>query len=193
MMKKVLFMACAALLAGMTPSINGAAFAAETKVGNISIEHAWARPSLGKAPNSAAFMKITNHGTTDDVLVSVKTTVAKTAELHTHINEGGVMRMRHVPDGIPIPAGKTVELKPGGYHVMMMGLTQELPKGTDTIVTLTFRDAGQVDVTAAVEMKSGGGHKHGMHGTMKHHGADMKKAPSDSGGHDSGGSMKHKH
>lgn len=100
--------------------------------------------------NSAAYMVIRNTGSEPDKLIAASTDVAKTVELHTVIEEGGVMRMRQVEGGIEIPANGEVVLKPGGFHVMLIGLTRDLNAGDKVQLTLTFEKAGQIPVTAEV-------------------------------------------
>jgi len=100
--------------------------------------------------NSAAYMIIRNTGNEPDKLIAASSDVAKTIELHTVIEEGGVMRMRQVEGGIDIPANGQVELKPGGFHVMLIGLTRDLNAGDSVQLTLTFEKAGQIPVTAQV-------------------------------------------
>jgi copper(I)-binding protein len=100
--------------------------------------------------NSAAYMIIRNTGSEPDKLIAASSDVAKTIELHTVVEEGGVMRMRQVEGGIDIPANGQVELKPGGFHVMLIGLTRDLNAGDSVQLTLTFEKAGQIPVTAQV-------------------------------------------
>lgn len=100
--------------------------------------------------NSAAYMVIRNTGSEADKLIAASTDAAKTVELHTVIEEGGMMRMRQVEGGIDIPANGQVELKPGGFHVMLIGLTRDLNAGDKVDLTLTFEKAGQIPVTAEV-------------------------------------------
>ncbi len=100
--------------------------------------------------NSAAYMVIRNTGSEADKLIAASTDAAKTVELHTVIEEGGMMRMRQVEGGIDIPANGQVELKPGGFHVMLIGLTRDLNAGDKVELTLTFEKAGEIPVTAEV-------------------------------------------
>ncbi|MCS6842487.1 MAG: copper chaperone PCu(A)C [Roseiflexus sp.] len=100
--------------------------------------------------NSAAYMVIRNTGSQPDKLIAASSDVAKTVELHTVVEEGGVMRMRQVEGGIEIPANGEVVLKPGGFHVMLIGLTRDLNVGDKVQLTLTFEKAGQIPVTAEV-------------------------------------------
>jgi copper(I)-binding protein len=100
--------------------------------------------------NSAAYMVIRNTGNEPDKLIAASSDVAKTIELHTVVEEGGMMRMRQVEGGIDIPANGEVVLKPGGFHVMLIGLTRDLNAGDKVELTLTFEKAGQIPVTAEV-------------------------------------------
>lgn len=122
----------------------GAAGAAD-----ISVTDVWARAVPGGSEVGAAFMTIANTGAKADTLTGAATEVAKTPELHTHVHDGAIMRMRKV-DSIPVPAGQTVALKPGAEHVMLMGLKRPLKEGDTFPMTLTFREAGMVTVQARV-------------------------------------------
>ena len=84
---------------------------------------------------------------------------ARVVELHTHIREGDVMRMRPVAD-IPLPSGQTVHLRPGGLHIMLIGLTEPLRQGATVPLTLRFERAGEVQVTLGVESAGARGHAH---------------------------------
>lgn len=136
------------------------AFAADVKV-----EQPWARASAGMAKAGAAFLTIHNGGTSDDRLVAAKASVSKKAELHTHIKEGDLMKMRQV-EAIDVPAGETVTLQPGGMHVMFMGLNAPFKEGDHFPLTLVFEKAGDVTVDVAVQGVSAKGmemqgHDHG--------------------------------
>jgi len=154
----------------------------EFKAGDIMIDHPWARATPGRAKNGAAFMKLVNTGGTPDRLMGVRGDIADRVELHTHIHEDGVMKMR--PSGpIEVPANGHVMLEPGSYHVMMIGLKAPLVEGETFPVTLVFEKAGEVAVEIKVEsVGAGAGHgkkmDHGSgHGMKKGHGAGhgMKK------------------
>lgn len=104
----------------------------------VAVDGAWARASVQGQKATGAFMRLTaKEGAR---LVRVETPVAGVAEVHEMKMEGDVMKMRAVP-GLDLPAGKTVELKPGGYHVMLMDLKAPLAKGSSVPVTLVFQDA----------------------------------------------------
>jgi periplasmic copper chaperone A len=114
--------------------------------GSIQIKDAWARATPAKAANGAAYL--TMQSSIPDRLTGASTPVAKSAELHHMTMEGNVMRMRQVA-GIDLPADKPVMLKPGAFHIMLLGLKHPLRKGDKFPLTLDFAKAGtrQVDVT----------------------------------------------
>ena len=132
----------------------------EFKLGAITIGHPYARATAAGQPTGGAFMSFANTGAADK-LVSVSADVSKSVELHTMAMEGDVMRMRQV-DGIEVGAGKTVELKPGSYHVMFVGLKAPLKAGDKFPLKLKFEKAGEVEVTVNVEAPGAGAaeHKH---------------------------------
>ena len=136
--------------------------------GMMKIMDPYARSARENAPTGAAFMGIMNMTGQDDVLIGVKSDIAKRVELHTHIDAGdGVMQMRHDEDGFPIAAGETHMLQRGGDHVMFMGLTQSLEQGETISVTLTFEKAGDMVVEIPVDSERQA--EHGMqHGEMNH-------------------------
>jgi copper(I)-binding protein len=105
------------------------------------VEAVWARPTVAGQSAGGGFLKITG-GAAADKLLSASAGVSKTVELHTMEMDGNVMRMRQI-DAIEVPAGGTVELKPGGRHVMFMGLAQPLKAGTTFPLTLRFEMAAQ--------------------------------------------------
>jgi len=105
--------------------------------------------AMGGAGTGAVYVTLTNSGAQADALVSASTDAAQTAELHETRQEGGVMKMRPVKT-IPVPAGGKTELKPGGYHIMLMGLKHDLKPGDKVAVTLEFEHGGQVRVEAPV-------------------------------------------
>lgn len=120
----------------------------------ITITGPWARraPSghgQAQAGNGAVYMTIANRGAEADAVVSATSDAARIVELHEVKNEGGVMAMRPIPR-MPLPAGGTLELKPGGYHVMLLGLTRDLHAGDTVKVTLTFEKSAPMTIEAAV-------------------------------------------
>jgi copper(I)-binding protein len=109
---------------------------------DIQVTDAWVRSTVQGQKGSGAFMKLTSKNGAR--LVGVATPVAGVAEVHEMKMEGDVMKMRAVP-ALDLPAGKTVELSPGGYHVMLMELKTALPKDSTVPMTLMFKDAKGAD------------------------------------------------
>jgi len=135
------------------------AFAADLMVKDV-----YARSSNPKV--GAVFLHIMNHTDADDRLVSASSPAARRVELHTHVIEDGIARMREV-DGIEVPAGGMAMLKRGGDHVMLMGLTEPLEQGATVPLTLLFESGAEIVVDATVDNErkdAHGGHGHG-HGT----------------------------
>lgn len=127
----------------------------------VVVEGAWARFTPGRARTGAAFMSITAKGPAEDRLLAVRSIVAEHVELHTHIMEGGIARMRRI-EMVAIAAGGTTELKPGGSHVMLLGVHTPPPAvGSKLALTLVFERAGEVRVEA--EVRAIGGMGHGSH------------------------------
>ncbi|WP_420550610.1 copper chaperone PCu(A)C [Litorivicinus lipolyticus] len=124
-------------------------FALAANAGPLIATDVVARASVPGAANSAAFMTLTNHSDASLRLVAVETAVARRNELHTHLNDNGVMRMRQV-DGISIAAGDSVVLKPGGLHVMLMGLNAPLVAGTAIDIVLIDEQGGRYPINAPV-------------------------------------------
>ncbi|MDJ0880018.1 MAG: copper chaperone PCu(A)C [Gammaproteobacteria bacterium] len=116
----------------------------------ITIEDPFARAAIQQQRNSAAFMKLGNKGA-DAAIVYAKSPVADIVELHTHVNDQGVMRMRKI-ERIELPAQQTVTLKPGGLHVMLLGLNQDLKVGQTIEVTLGFSDSSEKTIEVPVKM-----------------------------------------
>lgn len=126
-------------------------------VGSIRVSGAWARQAMamggmGEAgANGAAYMVIENTGDTADRLVKAESDAAAAVELHQSMWEGDVMKMAPV-DGIEIPAGGKAELKQGGYHVMLLGLKQDLKAGEKVHLKLTFENTGVIELDAEIRM-----------------------------------------
>ena len=117
----------------------------------VAVSDAWVRGTVTGQQGTGAFMRLTS--VADVTLVGVASPVAKVVEIHEMKHDGGMMKMSAVPR-LPLPAGTAVELTPGGYHVMLMGLAQPLKAGDSVPITLTFEDkTGKKhtqDVTATV-------------------------------------------
>ncbi|MBT3202712.1 MAG: copper chaperone PCu(A)C [Gammaproteobacteria bacterium] len=108
---------------------------------NVLVEQSFARAAIQQQRNSAAYMNVTNIGGKASI-VYAKSPVAKIVELHTHINDRGIMRMRKI-NQIELPNQKMVQLKPGGLHIMMLGLNRDLKSGDFVAVTLGFDDGSE--------------------------------------------------
>ena len=121
------------------------ALAHDAQIGDLSITQPWSR-AAGANGTGAGFLTIRNAGSQEDRLVSASSPAARTVELHTHIRDGEVMRMRPIAGGIVVPAGQTVTLQPGGLHVMLIGLTEALRQGGEVPLTLRFEKAGEAQV-----------------------------------------------
>ena len=125
----------------------------------VAITDAWARPSSATASAGAAYMTIQNNGTATDALVGAGSPAATTVEVHETVvmgspapgasGDGGMMGMQPV-ERLEIPAGGSVQLKPGSYHIMLMGLKAPLKKGGMLMLQLKFEHAGMVEVMADV-------------------------------------------
>ena len=125
-----------------------AASAVLAQTNQLEVSNAWARATPAKAENGAAYVTIVSP--TPDRLLSASSPAAKKAELHTMEMAGMVMKMRPLP-GLDIPAGQPVALKPGGEHIMLIGLQQPLREGQSFTLTLNFEKAGARTVSVAVE------------------------------------------
>jgi copper(I)-binding protein len=145
-MRTRVLVACIALLAGTVSACGGD--------DGISIERPWARASASMQNAGAAYMDITSPN--DDALVgaSVDSSIAGMVEIHEVVmDDAGAMSMR--PAGsVNLPAGETVSLEPGGYHVMMMNLVDALVEGETFVVTLEFADAGSIEVEVEVRSEA---------------------------------------
>ncbi len=138
------------LLTGMALVAAGiAAQAQEFKLGSIAIARPYARATVPGQPAGGGFLTLDNKGA-DDRLLSASAGVSGAVELHSMSMDGDVMRMRQV-DAIELPAGKTVALKPGGLHIMFIGLKAPLKAGDSFPLKLKFEKAGEVTVQMTVE------------------------------------------
>lgn len=108
------------------------------------------RAALGNNPNTAAYVTVTNGGDQPDRLIAASCDCAAKTELHTMSNEGGVMTMAEARDGFAIAPGDTLTLKPGGNHIMLLGLKTRPREGDKVAIVLTFEKAGTVTLNAPV-------------------------------------------
>jgi len=127
------------------------ALAHEFKAGDLEIGHPWSRVTPPGAKVAGGYFTVTNKGSAPDRLVSISSDISDKAELHEMGVKDGVMTMRPVAGGLEIPAGGKVALKPGGYHLMFIGLKRQPKQGEKFPATLTFEKAGSVKVEFLVE------------------------------------------
>lgn len=130
----------------MTKFMLSAALAAVFAFGaDIDVNGAFAKATPPNVQNSAAFMTITNNTDQNISLVSASNSVSKFTELHTHVSENGMKKMIQIPQ-IDIPAKSSVELKPGGLHIMMIGLSKAVNPGDKVDLTLNFSNGKSIDL-----------------------------------------------
>ena len=175
MLQRMLAIGFAVLLSGT------AAQAQEFKSGGVTIVTPWARATPGGAKVGGAYLELKAAAGTEDRLVAAKSPAAGTVEIHDHINEGGIMKMRRV-DGIKVSGGQAVTLKPGGYHLMLIDLKEPLKQGGKLPLTLVFEKAGEVAVEATIAPIGAMGPS--AEGTGSHAGHGASPSPGKaSGGH----------
>ncbi len=125
--------------------------AQDYKLGTIEIVRPWTRATPPTAQSGGGFLVVTNKGTAPDRLIAAKSPAADKVEIHEVKMDGNVMRMREIEKGLEIPPGGTVELKPGGFHVMFMGLKAPFAKDARVPLTLVFEKAGSIDIELPVQ------------------------------------------
>jgi copper(I)-binding protein len=133
------------------------------ELGDLTIDHPWSRATPAAAPVGAGYLVVTNKGKTADRLVSASAGISAKVEIHEMAIIDGVMRMRALDQGIVIPPGGKVEFKPGGYHIMFIGLKQPIAKDSSFKGTLTFEKAGTVEVEYKVQGMGGAAAGHSGH------------------------------
>lgn len=132
-------------------------------LGDLTLTNAFAFATLPHSPVAGAFLTITNDGETSDKLVSASSPIAGMVQVHEMAMDGDVMKMRELADGLKLPAGETVMLKPGGYHIMLMDLREPLVEGEAVDITLQFENAGTITLPFGIQSRTrGAGHE------MKH-------------------------
>ncbi len=146
LVRAVAVVGAAALFAGAGDLLAGAASAAD-----ISIIGPWARATVRGASVAAGYLTIANKGKQADRLTGASSDVSTKVDIHETRMTGGIMRMREMPNGIEIAAGKSVVFKPGGYHLMLIGLSKQLLPHTTIHLKLDFAKAGEIDVAMPVE------------------------------------------
>ena len=142
-------LARAAILAAMA-LFHAAVPAQEFTSGSMTIVAPWSRALPPNAPNGAAYFRVENSGGEPDRIVSARTDIAESVEIHTHEMDGGMMKMRRV-ESVKVPAGGEARFKPRGLHLMLFGLKEPLAGGTSYALTVVFEKAGEVDVSVDVK------------------------------------------
>jgi len=133
----------------LAAALSWSAVARDRLQGDIAIGHAWSRPTAEGMGMGVGYLVMTNRGPSPDTLVSASTPVAERVEFHESTLVDGMSRMRPRAD-IPLAAGMTVKLEPGGLHLMLVGLKAPLVSGTQVPLTLEFRKAGRVTIEISV-------------------------------------------
>jgi copper(I)-binding protein len=129
--------------------------------GTVNASDVYVRAVAPGQSVGAAYMELSNRGPDDHALVAVMSSLSKVAELHTHLEEGGMMKMRRL-ESIALPAGQTVRLQPGGLHVMLIGLQRRVQPGQTVDLTLIYEDGTRTALEAPVRRVDVGhsGHSH---------------------------------
>ncbi len=145
-------------------SLSSPAPAHDFKAGDITVDHPWSRATPPAAKVASGFATIRNAGSQADRLLSASGEIAGKSEIHEMaVDANGVMTMRPLMDGVEIPAGATVELKPGAIHLMLMELGSRPKEGEKFNGTLTFAKAGTINVVFDVQAMGQGHSGHGDH------------------------------
>lgn len=153
-MKNSLLAVLGFLVMGLNAGAYSGALHAQSK-GDLEIEKPWARATAPGAAVGGGYLVIRNKGAAGDRLVGVSSPVSARVEIHEMAMEKDTMRMREVK-GVDVPAKKSVEFKPGGYHLMLIELKAPLKQGDKVPVTLRFEKAGEVKTELVVESLAAG-------------------------------------
>jgi len=167
-----------AALALWAAALASPVLAHQFKVGGLTIVHPWSHATPKGAPVAAGYMVLRNDGAEPETLIGGETEAARAMQVHEMTMDGGVMKMRELKGGLTIPPGGSVELKPGGYHIMFLDPVKPFVPGEMVKATLIFEHAGKVPVEFLVGEIGGPMPKDppGMdHGgmSMDHGGMDM--------------------
>lgn len=186
-MPKTILQVATLLLALCAPMTLSNALAQTRTSSGLEISGAWTRATPPGAKVAGGYVKVTNTGTAPDRLVGGKFALSERVEIHSMSMSDGIMKMEQVSGGLEIKPGETVQLKPGGLHLMFMGLSSDVKQGKPIAGALKFEKAGDVAVEFAVAplgAKSPDAHSgHDHHGMkdgakdQKHEGMDHKAMP----------------
>lgn len=135
--------------------------ASEAALAQVEVTDALCRPTPNGRDVTGCYLTLTS--STNDRLISVSSPSSTTAQIHEMKTEGGVMQMAEMKDGLPLPAGEAVTLKPGGNHIMLIGVTAPLKAGDTVSLTLTFEQAAPYGVRAVVGQPGASASDHGGH------------------------------
>jgi len=159
--RRLSIVACLFALSACSSPVEDSAESAQVAQ-ELAIFNVWARPTLTLKQPGGVYLEIANNTDTDDTLVAVSSPRASRGEMHDNLHQDGVVRMVKL-EQVVIGAGTSVHFKPGGMHIMLMGLDSQLVGGQDVPMTFTFEHAGDVDVVAVVSsdmMGMEGAHGH---------------------------------
>ena len=173
-----------AILCSTTYTLPALADSHQFSAGSLTIENTFTFATPPGAMTAGGYLTITNTGTEDDTLTCGSASFSKVTQVHEMTMTDGVMKMRHLDQGLKIPAGESVTLKPGGLHMMFMQLTEQLIEGSTLTGTLMFSIAGEVPVEFTVMNRSDhmskNSHKENAHQSeMKHNGDHSSSMKSD--------------
>lgn len=157
-MKSLILAASKSVMALAAIIISSAVLAHDYQADSIKIDHPWSREAPPNAKVIAGFFQLKNGGTQDDFLIAASTPIAERVEIHTHEMVGEMMKMRQV-ESVRVGSMQTVSFQPGGFHLMIFAPNKVLKQGDRFPLTLTFKNAGSVEVEIAVE-ESGHQHEH---------------------------------
>jgi copper(I)-binding protein len=152
------------LAAALSAFVALPAAAHDYALGDLAIHHPWSRATPPSAKVGAGYLAVVNRGASPDRLVGARSPAAGRVEIHEMRMDGGIMRMRALDGGLELPPGGRVELKPGGFHLMLLDLKAPLREGAAVPLTLVFQRAGQVDVELKIEPAAARQSGHGAHG-----------------------------
>lgn len=144
-------------------TVSSFSYAESYPVGDLTVTDIWSRPLPEVSVNGAAYLTIHNNGAKSERLLGATSEVAENVQVHTHVNQDGLMKMVHLEQGAELPPGEVVKFQPGGLHVMLLGLNSPLTEGTEYDLTLEFETAGKLDVVVRVEDRSESNMDHSSH------------------------------